>query len=126
MGLTDKLFENERDSKLVRLYTTLTRSDFKGNYEDTYIIECLFALMCLDVNSHIKSGLDFNPKEMMTLAKELVRICEVDSELDIYSFWNWANALLDYMAENKVKVKEVHKMSTYDLRTGVFKYVKTE
>lgn len=126
MGLTDKLFENERDSKLVRLYTTLTRSDFKGNYEDTYIIECLFALMCLDVNSHIKSGLDFNPKEMMTLAKELVRICEVDHELDIYSFWNWANALLDYMVENKVKVKEVHKMSTYDLRTGVFKYVKTE
>lgn len=126
MGLTDKLFENERDSKLVRLYTTLTRSDFKGNYEDTYIIECLFALMCLDVNSHIKTGLDFNPKEMMTLAKELVRICEVDSELDIYSFWNWANALLDFMKELNVSVKAVHKMSTIDLRRNVFEYVTKE
>ena len=126
MGLKDKLLETERDSKLIKLYTALTRSDFKGNYEDTYVVECLFALVCLDIHLHEKNSMDYDAKTMMLLAKELVRICEVDGGLDIYSFYNWSNALCEYMKASGCSPNQIHKMNTFDLRKYVSVYLERE
>lgn len=119
MKLIDNIWENERDKKVLQLYTVLSHSDFKGNYEDTYIIELVFALMCLDLIANSKDGLELNPKEFILLSKELVRIIDIDGELDIYSFANWAQAMIKYMKENNVKPNQIHKMNTYDLRKSV-------
>ena len=124
MGIFDKPLENKRDMKIVELYTLLSHSDFKGNYEDTYVIEVLFALLCLDLNSRRKTALDFNKKELLTLAKELVRIVEIDGELSVYSFYNWSAALCKYIEQDKKSVDFVHKADTYTLRREVSNYLR--
>ena len=124
MGIFDKPLENKRDMKIVELYTLLSHSDFKGNYEDTYVIEVLFALLCLDLNSRRKTALDFNKKELLTLAKELVRIVEIDGELSVYSFYNWSAALCKYIEQDKKSVDSVHKADTYTLRREVSNYLR--
>lgn len=126
MKLVDNIIENERDKKVMQLYTVLSRSDFKGNYEDTYTIELVYALMCLDLAVNSKSGLEFNPNEFILLSKELVRIVDIDGELDKYSFINWAQSMVEYMKKNNLKVKQIHKMNTYDLRNNVAAYLERD
>lgn len=120
------LMEGKRDKKIIELYTLLSHSDFEGNYEDTYVIEVLFALMCVDLNSKRIEGLDLKRDDILTLAKELVRIVEINEELSIYSFYNWSSALCKYMVDKGKSVTNVHKESTYDLRENVSEYLEKE
>lgn len=114
------LLEDYRDRRLLTLYQTLTKSDLRGYYEDTYMVELMFALLCLDLSANAKRHLELKPSEYTLLARELIRIVD-DGELDRYSVYYWADALLGYMTESKLKPKDIRKMSTYDLKENVFK-----
>lgn len=114
------LLEDYRDRRLLTLYQTLTKSDLRGYYEDTYMVELMFALLCLDLSANIKHHLELSPSEYTLLARELIRIVD-DGELDRYSVYYWADALLTYMKVNNLKPKQIKKMSTFDLKENVFK-----
>lgn len=121
--IEEKLLGNWRDRKLMELYTTLSKSDLKGNYEDTYTIELLYSLMCLDLANNAKHRLDLKPSDYSLLARNVVRLVD-DGELDDYSIFNWSNALLEYMVENNLATSKVNKISTDTLKKNVFQYVK--
>ena len=101
MDLEEKLFGGVRDKKLLQLYAALTKSDLKGNYEDTYVLEMMFALMCLDLTANAKYRYHFIPSEFTLLARNVVRMVD-DGNLSDYSFMNWSDALLTYMKENNL------------------------
>ena len=42
------ILENYRDRKLKELYQVITRSDFKGNLEDDYMLSVMYAMRCID------------------------------------------------------------------------------
>lgn len=122
MDLEEKLLGGFRDRKLMELYITLSHSDLKGNYEDTYTIELMFALMCIDLAANTKLGLELEPKDMSLLARNVVRCCD-DGELSDYSFFNWSMALLTYMKENNLNANKINKMSTINLLNEVSEYL---
>lgn len=114
-----------RDAKLLQLYQALTKSDMKGNYEDTYIIEMLFTVLVIDMIENDGKKTEMKPKNMVNLAKEIVRIYETDhSELSYYSVRNWTESMLDYMKDKNKKYSDIHKMSTYNLRKEVSAYLR--
>lgn len=109
----------------MQLYLALTKSDLKGAYEDTYMVELLFTILVIDliVNSDKETAMDAN--DMVNLAKEIVRIYETeDRELSYFSVRNWTESLLEYMEAEHKTYKDIHKASTYDLRKEVSKYLK--
>lgn len=118
MDLEKTFIGDIRDKKLLQLYTTLCQSDLKGNYEDTYTLELMYAIMCVDL---IKIDLDMKlkPNEMTLLARNVVRLVDVNSELSIYSMPNWTLALMTYMKNNNLDVKKINKMSYFDLNKEV-------
>ena len=117
--------DSVRDAKLLQLYQALTKSDMKGNYEDTYIIEMLFTVLVIDMIENDGKKTEMKPKNMVNLAKEIVRIYETDhSELSYYSVRNWTESMLDYMKDKNKKYSDIHKMSTYNLRKEVRAYLR--
>lgn len=122
MDLEEKLFGGVRDRKLLQLYTALTKSDLKGNYEDTYVLEMMFALMCLDLTANVKYRYHFIPSEFTLLARNVVRMAD-DGNLSDYSFMNWSDALLTYMKGNNLLPKHINKMSTDRLKQEVEVYL---
>lgn len=119
-------FVKIRDNKLIELYKLLTGSDFKGSYEDTYIVELLYALMCVDLASDFHN-LKFMADVMYDLAIEIIRIFETDdNKPSSFSIDNWTYALIQYMKNENVDYKAVHKMSTVELRDNVRKYLELE
>lgn len=114
-----------RDRKLLQLYIALTRSDLKGNYEDTYMIELLFTILVIDLIVNSGEETDMKAKDIVNLAKEIVRIYETeDDKLSYFSIRNWTESLLDYMKAEKKKYKDIHRMNTYDLRKEVSAYLR--
>ena len=126
------LFEEIRiRNKTLELYKLLSRSDFKGNYEDAYTIEQLFTLLCLDVIVNSKRDLDerlkkMKEKHMLELAKEIIRMVETDDGMSNFSVYNWTSAALKYMTENNKNYNDIHKMSTWDLKKEIGKYLEKE
>lgn len=119
------IFDYKQEQSVMSLYGLLTHSDFKGNYEDTYVIELLFALLTIDLIVNAEMPGTFNSKEMYELAKESIRVFETeDNCFSYYSVRNWVEAILEYMKENNLKVKDVRKKSTIVLRQDVSKYLK--
>lgn len=123
IDLEEKLLGNFRDKKLLQLYVTLSKSDLQGNYEDTYTIELLFALMCLDLANNSYHRLELIPSDYTLLARNVVRLVD-NGELSDYSFINWSNALLSYMKDKNFNAKGINRISTDELKANVFKYVK--
>ena len=118
MDLEKTFIGDIRDRKLLQLYTTLCQSDLKGNYEDTYTLELMYALMCVDL-CHIDHGIELQPNEMTLLARNVVRLVDVNNELSIYSMINWTDALMKYMKRENLTVKKINKMSYFDLNEEV-------
>ena len=119
------ILDNIRDTKLMQLYTALTHSDFKGNYEDTFIIEMLFAVLVIDLIANGSRKENMKAGDMVNLAKEVLRIYETDDgEMSYLSIRNWTEGLMEYMEENNKRYKDIHKMATYDLRKEVREYLK--
>ena len=119
------MFEERKiKNKTLELYKLLSRSDFKGNYEDAYTIEQLFTMLCLDVLINVKVGHNIKGGDLLDLAKEVIRLFELDNgEVSNYSVMNWCHALWLYMADTNKKYKDIHSMSTYDLRNKVSNYL---
>lgn len=122
MDIQELLLGDYRDKKLLQLYLTLSHSDLQGNYEDTYTIELLYSVMCLDLAANTKMGLKLEPNELTLLARNVVR-CVDDGELSKYSIFNWSMALLTYMKENNLKPKQINKENTFKLIENVEKYL---
>ena len=126
------MFEEIRiRNKTLELYKLLSRSDFKGNYEDAYTIEQLFTLLCLDVIVNSKRDLDerlkkMKEKHMLELAKEIIRMVETDDGMSNFSVYNWTSAALKYMTENNKNYNDIHKMSTWDLKKEIGQYLEKE
>ena len=119
------MFEERKiKNKTLELYKLLSRSDFKGNYEDAYTIEQLFTMLCLDVLINVKGGHNIKGGDLLDLAKEVIRLFELDDgDVSNYSVMNWCKALWLYMADTNKKFKQIHSMSTYDLRNEVSNYL---
>ena len=120
------LLENILDSKLMALYQALTKSDFKGNIADEYVVSLLYAMRCLD--SSIKEYEEIPHRHFVDYAKEVIRIYETceDEYINNTSIKAWSKALLRCMKEMKLKYRDIHKMSTYDLIKLVDGYVEQE
>ena len=111
-------------NKTIELYRLLSRSDFKGNYEDAYTIEQLFTMLCLDVVLNVHGGENVKGKDLLDLAKEIIRLFEIDENgVSNFSIMNWCKATLSYMNETGKKYKDIHSMNTYQLRTEVEEYL---
>ena len=122
-----KLKELLTDDKMLKLYETLTESDFKGNTNDTYVIELLYALTIVDLVNGSEEVLDFKGRDLLLFAKEVVRIFETDdSEVSYFSVRNWTEGLIEFMRDNNYSYKDIHKKNTYELREEVRKYLKTD
>ena len=123
MGIKELL----TDDKLLRLYETLTESDYKGNTHDTYVIELLYALTIVDLVNGSEEVLDFKGKELLKFAKEVIRVFETDDkEVSYYSVRNWTEALFEYMRVNNLSYKTIHKKNTYELREEVRNFLKAD
>ncbi len=113
------LLENYRDNKLMVLYQKLTRSDFKGNPQDEYIVTLLYALRCID-NCNRNDNM-VPEKKYVDFAKEIIRIYETceDQQANNVSIMAWTKAMLKYMKKMKLRYKDIHKMSACDLINNV-------
>lgn len=119
------ILDNIRDTKLMQLYQALTKSDLKGRYEDTFMVELLFTILTIDLIVNSDKPTDMDAKDIIRLGKEIVRIYETEnSELSYFSVRNWAEALLAYMEESGKNYNAIHKMNTYELRNEVREYLK--
>ena len=124
-GGTNIILDNIRDSKLMQLYAALTKSDLKGHYEDTYMVEILFTVLTLDLIVNSDETMQMDERDIMRMAKEIIRIYERDDkELSYFSVRNWTEALFAYMDETKKDYDAIHRMNTYDLRKEVSRYLK--
>ena len=124
-GGTNIILDNIRDSKLMQLYAALTKSDLKGHYEDTYMVEILFTVLTLDLIINSDETMQMDERDIMRMAKEIVRIYERDDkELSYFSVRNWTEALFAYMDETKKDYDAIHRMNTYDLRKEVSGYLR--
>ena len=111
-------------NKTLELYKLLSRSDFNGNYEDAYTIEQLFTLLCVDLISNSKdNSIKLKPKEMLELAKDIIRVFEIEESVSNFSVYNWTRAAFEYMKEDNKLYKDIHKMSTIDLRKKLSEYL---
>ena len=121
------MFEERKiKNKTLELYKLLSRSDFKGNYEDAYTIEQLFTMLCLDVLINVKGGHNIKGGDLLDLAKEVIRLFELDDgDVSNYSVMNWCKALWLYMVDANKKYKDIHSMNTYDLRNEVSNYLES-
>lgn len=121
-----QIFKEKRaDEKILELYQILTKSDFKGYYEDTFVVEMLFTVLTLDLIINSKTPTTLKPKEIYNLAKEILRIYEQDDSTFSYlSVRNWIEATLIYMDDNKYTYDDIFKRNTYELREDVRKYLK--
>ena len=112
-----------RNNNLLELYSRLTHSDFKGHYEDTYVITLLGAILALDMTCGC-NNISYTKQEIYDLSIEICRIYETDDHYpSIYSIDNWTRALLDYMDNNNLNYIDIHKTSTVVLRKAVSEYL---
>ena len=96
-------------NKTLDLYKLLSRSDFNGNYEDAYTIEQLFTLLCVDLISNSKDySIKLKPKEMLELAKDIIRAFEIDDSVSNFSVYNWTRAAFEYMKVDNKSYKDIH------------------
>jgi len=65
-------------------------------------------------------------KHMLELAKEIIRMVETDDGMSNFSVYNWTSAVLKYMTENNKNYNDIHKMSTWDLKKEIGKYLEKE
>ena len=114
------ILEHYRDRPLLKLYTMLTRSDLAGELEDEYVICVLYALRCIDVNRKLY---DSKGGQIVLLAKEAVRICDGEDPIPIDL---GVRGLLKYMKEDGLSVKQIHRMSTCDLKRNVERKMREE
>ena len=104
------LLEHYRDDKLKKLYQMLTRSDFKGNFEDNYILSVLYAMACIDRCQEKDCFL--KEKDYVILGKEIIRIYDTSEDrYDDYSIYLFTKALLKYMKEEKKRAADIHRTS---------------
>ncbi len=117
------ILENIRDRKLLELYEMLTRSDFKGEMKDEFVVSLIYTLRCLD--SIQKAERVIEKRYLLGVAKEVTRIYETSEkeQLNHISIMAWAKAMIRYMKETDKGYKEVHRMGTYDLMKDVEKYI---
>lgn len=114
-----------KENKIIVLYHTLTGSNFKGEYEDTYTIELLFTLLNIDLIANSEEPSELGSDEMLLFAKEIIRIYETDdNEFSYYSIRNWVEAMFEYMKVEKKVYADIFKTNTYDLRNEISKYLK--
>ena len=117
------ILENKRDQKLLQLYEMLTRSDFAGEMKDEFCVCLLYIVRCLD--SAQKAERTIEKKHLMGVAKEVARVYETSEkeEFKHISIMAWAKAMIEYMKDSGLGYKDLHKMSTYDLKKAVEMYI---
>ncbi len=120
------ILEHYRDAKLKELYQKITRSDFKGDFEDDYVLCVMYAMRCIDRNQG--KGIDIPENEYVPLAKEIIRIYETSEERDLedLSIMSFTKKLFAYMKVQKKRYKDIHKMSTIDLMNELDRYADKE
>ena len=117
------LMEKYLDNRLMVLYQKLTKSDFKGNVENEYIVSLLYALRCIDRCN--RNNILIPEKKYVSYAREIIRIYETCEEqgTDRNSIMAWTKSIFSYIATNKADYKMIHKMSTVDLINELSKYM---
>lgn len=119
-----KMQEFLTDEKFIRLYQTMTQSNYKGDLVDCYLIEWLHATMTLDLVNGSEEFFEFKPKVLKDVSKEVLRIFETEGHTSsMFSVANWCMALIKYMRENNLTYKDIHRKNTYELREDVRKYL---
>ncbi len=113
------ILENIMNNRVTQLYEMLTKSDFKGNVEDEYVVSLTYVMMCIDrcVNDQIS----FDRKHYVLLAREIIRIHDTGAE-DV-SYMVLTRAMIDYMKKKGKKYREIHSMNSYDLLNGVMEHM---
>lgn len=122
------ILENVRDKKLLELYAMLTRSDFKGNMNDTFVVRMLYATMCIEIalnESRYNSKLQLNKNDILNCAKEVIRVYDekLYDESDNYSIEVLACALIDYMYYEDIDYSKVHSQNGRELKINLMNYI---
>lgn len=121
------ILENIRDKKLLELYIALTRSNFKGAMNNSYVVRLLYALLCVDIKAK-ERGLSMAGNRMLDYAKEIIRIYDVKeyNETDDYSVEVLTDSMLNLMENEKLTYSDIHKMNARELKDNVCKYKASE
>ena len=60
---------------------------------------------------------------MLELAKDIIRAFEIYDSVSNFSVYNWTRAAFEYMKVDNKSYKDIHKMSTIDLRKKLSEYL---
>ena len=111
------------------LYKQLSGSDFKGNIQQTQIIEMLYAILCVDLKAY-ECKITMPDIAFPVVARELLELYQTyrDNFIDgeDYSYLSMetvADAFMIYLRDTKIDIKVVHSMSRYDLASEVIKHL---
>ena len=107
------IVENIRDKKLLELYTTLTRSDLKGNINDTFVIRMLYTLLYVDALFK-----DESKENKIGLAKEVIRAYDekLYDDSDYISIETICLGLQAYMDAEHKTYSDINKLNTRELK----------
>lgn len=112
--------------KCTDLYSMLSQSEFQNEIPDTTPINILYCIQQIDlalVETKIsRDKLKIGKPTIGFLAMELIRVSEVNIA-DEYTMYSWAKALIKMMDKDNMTLKMVNKMSNYDLRNSVIRFM---
>lgn len=116
--------ENVRDSKLIQLYVALTGSNLDGDVREEEVVKLLYAMLCIEKGRGYNidySKVFANKKDLVLIAKELVRIYDtpINCEVDTYPMITLASMLLNYMQRNEYSYKDIHSISGIVLKKSI-------
>ena len=111
------------------MYRKLSQSDLHGNIANRYVIEFLYAMLCVDTSSK-ECKVNVQDVYIPVIARELVDVfhtCKenfIDGEdMSYVSMDALSDALLMYLAITKKDIKDVHKMSRYVLTQDIIRTI---
>ena len=103
------------------MYLELSGSDLEGNIKNRHVIELLYAIMCTDEAAH-SCKVTMPDIAFPAVAREVLELYQTCGESFIdgedYSYISMeklAEAFIIYLKETGRDIKDIHRMSRYDL-----------
>lgn len=121
------ILENIRDKKLLDLYVALTKSDFKGYMNDTYVVRLLYGMLCFD-SALYERKISMDKNKMLDFAKEVIRAYDemVYNESDKFSIEVLTNLMIDYIQKQGKTYDDIHKMNSRQLKLALYECIEEE
>ena len=95
------------DEMLMMLYMKMTGSNLMGDFEDDYVLSVLYAMRCVDCFRNMYNVI--KPSETAAIGKLVLDIYESSPSLnmDYVSIEAWCQMLMNYMDDNKLRLKKI-------------------